>query len=193
MSVHNVEFEDFLVERCVREALGKGWDEDVTEEELSSMRKLTLSWEKDITFGFDFVRFNKACSGYVNLADLKYLTGLEELQLDFYPKSTVLENMDVIVNCGKLRSLSMPLLLRGYNYANGYTGKGYRYLKDILLSCLLWSGLTLAWLFRDSFRSFCSRMSRKGKLFLPKMKRTFLIGCRYGGMTFSKSLLMKWP
>lgn len=130
-SVHNVKFEDFLVERCVREALGKGWDEDVTEEELSSMRKLTLSWEKDITLGLDFVSFNRAYSGYVNLADLKYLTGLEELQLDFYPKSTVLENMDVIVNCGKLRSLSMPLLLRGYNYANGYMGKGYHYLKDI--------------------------------------------------------------
>lgn len=129
--VHKVKFEDFLVERCVREALGKGWDEDVTEEELSSMRKLTLSWEKDITLGLDFASYNRAYGGYVNLADLKYLTGLEELQLDFYPKSILLENMDAIANCRQLRSLSMPLQLRGYNYSNGYMGKGYHYLKDI--------------------------------------------------------------
>lgn len=129
--VHKVEFVDFLVERCVREALGKEWDEDVTEEELSSLRELTISWEKDITLGLDFVNFNRAYIVYVNLADLKYLTDLEELQLDFYPKNTVLENMDTVVNCRQLRSLSIPLQLRGYNYANGYMGKGYRYLKDI--------------------------------------------------------------
>lgn len=131
MPVHKVDFVDFLVERCVREALGKGWDEDVTEEELSSLRELTISWEKNITLGLDFVSFNRSYSSYVNLADLKYLTGLEKLQLNFYPKSTVLENMDAIVNCRQLRSLSMPLPLRGYNYTNGYMGKGYRYLKDI--------------------------------------------------------------
>ena len=128
----NVEFEDFLVERCIREALGKSLDEDVTEEELSSLRELTISWEKDITLGLDMVLANCSYTGYVNLADLKYLTGLEVLRLDFYSQQDVFENMDAIANCRQLKSLAMPLPLLGYNsHVSGYMGKGYSYLRDI--------------------------------------------------------------
>lgn len=127
-----VKFEDFLVERCVREALDKSWDEEVFENEAASIKELTISWEKDMTVGLDMIKISGAYIGYVNLADLQYLTGLESLRLDFYHVGNeVLENMQAVTNCKKLEKLTMPLLLEGYNVSNGYLGKGYRYLSDI--------------------------------------------------------------
>lgn len=131
-----IEFEDFLVERCVREELGKDWDEDITGEELSSIKELTISWEKDMTAGIDMITAGCTYNGYVNLADLNYLTGLESLKLDFprrgFSLFTAFENLDTVTACKNLKSLSMPLPLEGYNYNNGYMGKGYQWLADIL-------------------------------------------------------------
>lgn len=124
-------FEDFLVERCVREALGKDWDEAITAEELASIKELTISWKKGITVGLDPNSYRLAYSGYVNLADLQYLTGLESLKLDFYQKNDIFENLDAIANCKNLKSLAMPLVMDGSNYTNGYVGRGYSYLADI--------------------------------------------------------------
>ena len=129
----DVEFEDFLVERCVREALGKSWDEKVTKKELSSLKELTISWKKDITLVPNFYSAipNGVYAGYVNLADLKYLTGLEDLTLDLGGQNTAFENMDAIADCRQLKSLTMPLPMRSHSDSSGYIGKGYSYLKDI--------------------------------------------------------------
>lgn len=106
-----VEFEDFLVERCVREALGKDWDEEITKKELASIEELAISYQQDMTLGptLHSVGGAKYC-GYVNLEDLKYLTGLEVLRIDFCSQygNTVFENMDAIAHCRKLKSLTMP-------------------------------------------------------------------------------------
>lgn len=127
----DVEFEDFLVERCIREALGKSWDEDVTEKELSTLKELTISWKKDVTLGLNVIDFHHEYIGYVNLADLKYLKGLEDLKLDFVGQFTAFENMDAIADCRQLKSLTMPLPLQEYSVSSGYIGKGYSYLRDI--------------------------------------------------------------
>lgn len=126
-----VEFEDFLVERCVREELGKDWDDTITLGELASIKELTISWEKDITVSYDLNYMGLAYSGYVNLADLQYLTGLETLELDFCQKNDVFEHLEAITSCKNLKSLSMPLVMQDYNYTNGYVGKGYGYLSDL--------------------------------------------------------------
>ncbi|MCM1540153.1 MAG: zinc ribbon domain-containing protein [Blautia sp.] len=126
-----VEFEDFLVERCVREELGKDWDERVTSAELASIKELTISWEKDVTVSLDLVTYNLAYSGYVNLEDLRYLTGLETLNLDFDQKSDVFEHLEAIADCKNLKSLSMPLMMQGMNYSNGYMGRGYKYFSEL--------------------------------------------------------------
>lgn len=127
----NVEFEDFLVERCVREALGKKWDEKVTEKELASLKELTISWKKDIALGYNAVNNGFDYTGYVDLADLKYLTGLEDLNLDLFVQFITLENMDAIAGCKQLKSLTMQLPLRERSELFGYIGKGYSYLRDI--------------------------------------------------------------
>lgn len=131
-----IEFQDFLVERCVREQLGKEWNEDITAEELSSIKDLTVTWEKDMTACLDMITLQCTYNGYVNLADLNHLTGLESLTLDFPRRGssfyTAFENLDAIAACQNLKSLSMPLPLEGFNYNNGYMGQGYQWLADIL-------------------------------------------------------------
>lgn len=127
-----VKFEDFLVERCVREALDKSWDEDILENEAASIKELTIDWKKGMTVGLDLIKYHGRYVGYVNLADLQYLTGLKSLRLDFPPAGNdIFENIDAVTNCKDLEQLAMPLALDGYDHDSGYLGRGYRYWSDI--------------------------------------------------------------
>ena len=45
-----MEFEDFTVERSVRANLGKRWDEDITYEEVATIKNLTISSAYDPSF-----------------------------------------------------------------------------------------------------------------------------------------------
>ena len=68
-----MEFEDFTVERSVRANLGKSWDEDITYEEVATIKNLTISSAYDPSF----IQKN-ACavpSGFFLSAGIEYPSG----------------------------------------------------------------------------------------------------------------------
>ncbi|MCR5728279.1 MAG: hypothetical protein K6G24_12540, partial [Lachnospiraceae bacterium] len=102
----NVDFQDPLVERCVREALGKGEKDPVTKKECADLKELKIDCDKDQTLIWDNVRLSYLRGNYVDLSDLKYLTGLTSLEINNNPAYDMLANLDAVTNCKKLNKLS---------------------------------------------------------------------------------------
>lgn len=129
-----VEFQDPLVERCVRKTLDKAYDEEITRKDCESIKSLLIDCKYDTSFT---MRTNTVTDpadlmcNYIDFCDFQYLTGLEELYIDNEIKYDLIVNLDALANCTKMKKLCME-----YNpmadWYNGDTPKGYKYLKDIL-------------------------------------------------------------
>lgn len=132
-----MEFKDFLVERCVREELGKDWDEDVTYGEVAEITSLTISSiynpsiVLDYSMGGAHYLEGDAHTAYIDLADLEYLTNLEELTVNAYINCDSIVNVDAIANCKKLKELRVPCNL-GNPSSKGVNALGYKYWADII-------------------------------------------------------------
>ncbi len=125
-------FTDFLVERCIRKELSKGWDEPISYEELESITSLVISNSYDPTFSV-YSNLGKNAigySGYIDLSDLKYLTNLEELKIDAYDGADMIVNVESIANCTKLKELAIPCGHQEYSYES-MNLIGYKHWIDI--------------------------------------------------------------
>lgn len=126
-----VVFEDPLIERCVRKTLGKGENDNISKKECKDIKSLVINCELDTSFSMNDVFSQPIVSNYVDLKDLQFLTGLEELYIDNKCNEDYLANFDTIAKCKKLRKLSVQ-----YNPAivfyNGEIGKGYKYIAEVV-------------------------------------------------------------
>ncbi len=102
-----VRFQDPLVERCVRDALEKSVDDPISARELANVDELTIDCTKGIGLVYDHLSLCYDRGSYVNLADLKYLTGLTTLEINNDPKYDQLVNVDAIANCKNLERLRL--------------------------------------------------------------------------------------
>lgn len=124
-----MEFEDFTVERSVRETLGKSWDENITYQEVASIKKLVINSLYDPSiYGTTERMYHK---GYIDLIDLEEFINLEELILNTYVTDEYIANLETIANCKKLKRLSVPCSLYGDN-SDGLIYAGYKYWADII-------------------------------------------------------------
>ena len=99
------DFRDPLVERCVREALGKSAKDVLTKKDCASLKELKIDCNKSTGLVWDSLRLTFQRGNYVDLSDLRYLTGLTSLKIDNDPTFDVLVNLDAIGNCKKLKYL----------------------------------------------------------------------------------------
>ena len=123
-----MEFEDFTVERSVRANLGKSWDEDITYEEVATIKNLTISSAYDPSFIQKNARMEY--TGYINLIDLENFVNLEELILNVYVNHDSIVNLDSITNCKKLKRLSVPC--NTAESTKTVNLGGYKYWADIV-------------------------------------------------------------
>lgn len=134
-----IKFESFLVERCVRQALGKSWDDDVTTRELAKMKELVIQEVYNPTFLADVVHTGEGQNyqnkiynfTYIDLSDLKYFVNLEVLKIDNINVDSMLANIDAITNCKNLKELSLLYTFTGET-KNNFGGVGYLYWADII-------------------------------------------------------------
>lgn len=127
-----VEFEDPLVERCVRMTLGKEEDETIREKDCAKLEKLLIDCDLDAGLTMDYNYFSGAASAnYIDLCDLQYMTGLKELVIDNQVRRDLLVNIDAIENCIKLEELSLKYNPIEVNYF-GMAPMGYKYMAGIL-------------------------------------------------------------
>lgn len=127
-----VEFQDPLVERCVRMELGKVDGEPVTAGECALLEKLTIDCDLEYSYVNCWTNLSGiAVANYVDLCDLRYMTGLKELEIDNDVLRDTLVNMDAIGSCSKLEQLTMQ-----YNpmstFYYGTLPMGYKYLAGIV-------------------------------------------------------------
>lgn len=116
-------FTDPLVERCVREALGKSTEDKLTADECATLKELTIDCEKGHVPVWNYYKMAYELGNYVDLSDLKLLTGLTSLEICNHPDYDFLGNMDAITNCRKLESLRF----NDTTYNNRYWDWGYSY------------------------------------------------------------------
>ena len=102
----NVDFQDPLIERCLREALGKDEKEPVTDKECADLKELKIDCDKGLTLIWDNIRLAFGRGNYVDLSDLKYFKGLVSLEINNNPAFDILTNLDSIANCEKLETLT---------------------------------------------------------------------------------------
>lgn len=127
-----VEFQDPLVERCVRLTLGKEADEPITERECAGIEELLIDCDLDMGIMADYMLGQRSVPvNYVDLCDLKYMTGLHTLMIDNDLKRDMLVNLDVITQCGELENLSVRYN-PGYSNYYGDFPMGYKYLGEII-------------------------------------------------------------
>jgi len=112
-----IEFQDPLVERCIRETLNKGMNDTITDKECASIKELIIDCEKEngLIWNTSMLQFQKSC--YVDLSDLKYCTGLISLTINNNPTFDMLVDVDAISNCNKLQKLSLnhdPIVENGF-------------------------------------------------------------------------------
>lgn len=126
-------FSDFLVERCVRKTLNKDWDYKITKKDIENIKEFVIDNVLDPSIGENWFSGNPLMnfySGYIDLSDLKYFTGLEELNIDNLVNFDMVVNFDAVSACKELKTLRMQ-----YNNRDGnlYAGAnyGYKYLADI--------------------------------------------------------------
>ena len=103
----NVKFQDPLVERCVRDELEKSVDDPISARELANVDKLTIDCTKGMGLVYDHLSLRYDRGSYVNLADLKNLTGLTTLEINNDPKYDQLVNVDAIANCKNLECIRL--------------------------------------------------------------------------------------
>lgn len=99
------EFQDPLVERCVREALGKSDKDVLTKKDCASLKELKIDCEKSTGLIWDNLRLTFQRGNYVDLSDLAYMTGLTSLEINNNPAFDLLVNIEAIGNCDKLQYL----------------------------------------------------------------------------------------
>ena len=143
-----VEFDSFLVERCARKALGKGWDEDITERELATIKELVIQEVYNPALVADFERAYQVDDPetggrknvfssdvynltYIDLADLKYFVNLENLKIDNISTDSMITNVEAITNCKELKQLSVLYNFSGESSKN-FGGVGYLYWAGII-------------------------------------------------------------
>ena len=155
LNANKVVIEDPLIERCIRETLKKGDDEKITLEECASIKSLLIDCQYDTSFSFsNTVAFPSVMvCNYVDLVDLKYLTGLEELYIDNSNSSDYIANFDAITNCHNLKKLYMQYDPSTFYY-NGETGKGYKYLAEVIGQLPMLEYLDLGYYVTDEYKSF---------------------------------------
>ncbi|MBQ7972439.1 MAG: hypothetical protein IJ291_03180 [Lachnospiraceae bacterium] len=128
-----VQFQDCLVERCVRMSLGKKAGEEVTVGECKKLESLVIDTKYDTSLDIDFTSATMEClpCNYIDFSDFQYLTGLKELDIDNFYAFDLIVNMDALSNCKKLEKLSMY-----YNTVDRYwvgdTPKGVPYLTEMI-------------------------------------------------------------
>lgn len=125
-SGEGVEFQDPLVERCVREALNKGVGKNITAEECADLTSLKIDCSKD--YNINYYAQHYYLVSYVDLEDLKYLTGLKELEINGNGKNDMIANLEAITACTNLEKLSMRIndpTFWGWSY-------GYKYIGNIV-------------------------------------------------------------
>jgi len=128
-----VQFQDCLVERCVRMSLGKKAGEEVTVGECKKLESLVIDTKYDTSLDIDFTSATMEClpCNYFDFSDFQYLTGLKELDIDNFYAFDLIVNMDALSNCKKLEKLSMY-----YNTVDRYwvgdTPKGVPYLTEMI-------------------------------------------------------------
>ena len=102
-----VNFSDPLVERCVREALGKSEEEKITAKECASLKELKIDCEKGHVPVWYATKMQYELGNYVDLSDLKLFPGLTSLEICNHPGFDLVGNMDAITNCSKLETLRL--------------------------------------------------------------------------------------
>ena len=126
-----VTFRDPLVERCVREELGKTATDAVTKSECAKLKELTITSTKDVGLELNLLRLDVGIQNFVDLSDLQYFTGLRELTI--VPFDERLEYADSYVGwsaikaCKDLRKLTISV---GKTYVEEKLG--YKFLADVL-------------------------------------------------------------
>ena len=143
-----VEFESFLIERCVRKTLGKGWDEDVTTSDLAKIKELVI---QEVYNPAIIAEFTIGTQGddeetggrktiyegelsnftYIDLSDLKYFVNLEVLKIDNINTDSMIANIDAITNCKELKELYLLYNFSGDSPKN-FGGVGYLYWAGII-------------------------------------------------------------
>ena len=103
----NVQFQDPLVERCVREILGKSAEDPITAVECASIKELKIDCVKGTGLTYHHLKLVFERGNYLDLSDLKYLTGLTTLEIYNEPLYDQLFNVDAIANCEKLETLAL--------------------------------------------------------------------------------------
>lgn len=129
-----IRFSDFLVERCVRKNLNKSWDDKITRDEVAKIKSLLIDPIYNPSIGINVGGGNSSFDfyeTYIDLVDLKYLTGLETLQIDNLVDYDSIVNADSISNCKKLKKLYLQWNPTSYNYNSG-VGYGYKYWGEII-------------------------------------------------------------
>lgn len=127
-----VEFQDPLVERCVRIELGKEDGETITAKECASLEKLTIDCDLEYSYVNNwYTMVVTDCGSYVDLCDLEHMTGLKELVIDNDVSRDMFVNLDSIKECTKLESLSVRYNPMETSYY-GTIPMGYKYLADII-------------------------------------------------------------
>lgn len=129
-----IHFSDFLVERCVRKTLNKSWDDKITKKDAARVQSLLIDPIYNPSIGISFTGaspFFTFYEGYIDLSDLKYLTGLEILKIDNLVNYDMVVHVDSISNCKKLKQLYMQWNPTLFNPYSGI-GYGYKYWADII-------------------------------------------------------------
>ncbi|MCR5459100.1 MAG: hypothetical protein K6F51_04300 [Acetatifactor sp.] len=126
-----VTFRDPLVERCVREELGKSATAAITKKDCENLKKLTIDSRKDIGLNYNEIFHRLEYQNYVDLSDLQYLTGLKELRiLPYVSDVEYCDNyvgLSAISSCKKLTKLA---ILTDKEIVEEKWG--YKYLADLV-------------------------------------------------------------
>ncbi len=153
-SGNKVEFQDPLVERCVRIELGKDADDVLTAKECASLKKLTIDCDLELTYINNWYTMTSTdCASYVDLCDMEYLTGLEELVIDNDVSRDMLVNLDALKKCTKLERLTMRYNPMEHHYY-GTLPMGYKYLAQILQKMPKLSYLNLGYAVAEEHRQW---------------------------------------
>lgn len=164
-----IEFSDFLVERCVRKALGKDWDEDITYGEVKRIEELDICNTYDPTFAIN----NNVMGyiGYIDLADLRYFKNLEVLRVSANVANDSIVNVDAIANCTKLEELVLPCAISLQEETINLAG--YKYWRDIFAKLPKLKTVDLGIYVDDNMKEIMLSETFNKEITFDKGKRTY--------------------